>query len=142
MMKHVVVLEKDYAELPPVPCFAMQLKQVFMNLLVNAFQAIEEAVGASGRTGTIALTTAAVDGHVLVSIDDDGVGIPAEHLDRIFDPFFTTKKVGAGTGLGLSTSFAIVQRHGGTLTVESEVGRGSRFQLRLPVDPPDADADA
>jgi signal transduction histidine kinase len=113
-----------------------------MNLLVNAFQAIEEAVGASGRTGTIALTTAAVDGHVLVSIDDDGVGIPAEHLDRIFDPFFTTKKVGAGTGLGLSTSFAIVQRHGGTLTVESEVGRGSRFQLRLPVDPPDADADA
>jgi PAS domain S-box-containing protein len=141
MMKHVVVLEKHYAELPPVPCFAMQLKQVFMNLLVNAFQAIEEEVGSSGRTGTITLTTAVEGDDVVVSIADTGVGIPAENLDRIFDPFFTTKKVGAGTGLGLSTSFGIVQRHGGTLSVDSQPGRGSRFRLRLPLEPPDESAD-
>jgi PAS domain S-box-containing protein len=134
MMKHVVVLEKRYAELPAVPCFPMQLKQVFMNLLVNAYQAIEEAIGQSGALGTISLETAPCPGGVLVSVRDTGVGIPTEHRSRIFDPFFTTKKVGAGTGLGLSTSFGIVQRHGGSLAVESEPGVGTCFRLFLPVD--------
>jgi signal transduction histidine kinase len=110
----------------------MQLTQVFMNLLVNAFQAIEERVGESGEVGTIALSTERRDEGVLVVVRDTGVGIAPAHLDRIFDPFFTTKSVGAGTGLGLSTSFNIVQRHGGTLTVESTRGEGSRFQLFLP----------
>jgi signal transduction histidine kinase len=139
MMKHVVVLEKRYADLPVVPCFPMQLKQVFMNLLVNAYQAIEEAVGQSGENGTIALETARCEGGVRVSVRDSGVGIPAEHRERIFDPFFTTKKVGAGTGLGLSTSFGIVQRHGGSLSVESEPGRGSTFHLVLPVEVEEAE---
>jgi PAS domain S-box-containing protein len=134
MMKHVVVLEKRYADLPVVPCFPMQLKQVFMNLLVNAYQAIEEAVGQSGETGTISLVSAPCEGGVRITVRDSGVGIPAEHRGRIFDPFFTTKKVGHGTGLGLSTSFGIVQRHGGSLTVESEPGRGSAFHLVLPLD--------
>jgi two-component system NtrC family sensor kinase len=138
MMKHVVVLERDYAELPPVGCYPMQLKQVFMNLLVNAFQAIEESVGESGELGTIALATAIEGDQVVVSIRDTGVGIPPEHLERIFDPFFTTKRVGAGTGLGLSTSFGIVQGHGGTLTVESRPGGGTTFRLRLPIDPDEA----
>jgi PAS domain S-box-containing protein len=133
MMKHLVELEKHYADLPAVPCYPMQLKQVFMNLLVNAFQAIEEAVGDSGSTGTIALRTEAEGDDVVVSIGDTGAGIAPEHLDRIFDPFFTTKKVGAGTGLGLSTSFGIVQRHEGTLSVESRPGKGTVFRLRLPV---------
>jgi signal transduction histidine kinase len=133
MMKHVVVLERRYAELPAVPCFPMQLKQVFLNLLVNAFQAIEEAVGQSGRSGTIRLETRRCAGGVEVSVRDTGVGIPPEHRGRIFDPFFTTKKVGAGTGLGLSTSFGIAQRHGGSLSVESEPGRGSCFTLFLPL---------
>jgi two-component system NtrC family sensor kinase len=134
MMKHVVSLEKDYAELPPIGCYPMQLKQVFMNLLVNAIQAIEEAVGESGELGTIALSTRIEDEQVVVSIRDSGVGIAQEHLERIFDPFFTTKRVGAGTGLGLSTSFGIVQGHGGTLSVESVPGQGTTFQLRLPLD--------
>jgi len=134
MMKHVVTLEKRYADLPAVPCFPMQLKQVFMNLLVNAYQAIEEAVGQSGATGTIALETRRSPGGVEVAVRDTGVGIPPEHRSRIFDPFFTTKKVGAGTGLGLSTSFGIVQRHGGRLAVESEPGVGTCFRLFLPVD--------
>jgi two-component system NtrC family sensor kinase len=134
MMKHAVVLEKRYADLPAVPCYPMQLKQVFMNLLVNAYQAIEEATARSGGTGTIALETEPCPGGVRVSVRDTGVGIPAEHRDRIFDPFFTTKKVGAGTGLGLSTSFGIVQRHGGSLSVESEPGVGSCFRLFLPIE--------
>jgi PAS domain S-box-containing protein len=132
MMKHLVVLEKSYADLPEVPCYPMQLKQVFMNLLVNAFQAIEERVGESGEVGTIALSTERRGEGVLVAVRDTGVGIAPEHLDRIFDPFFTTKSVGAGTGLVLSTSFNIVQRHGGALTVESTLGEGSTFHLFLP----------
>jgi PAS domain S-box-containing protein len=134
MMKHVVILEKHYADLPSVPCFPMQLKQVFMNLLMNAYQAIEEGLGTSGGQGTITLVTERCAGGVRVSVRDTGIGIPPEHRSRIFDPFFTTKKVGSGTGLGLSTSFGIVQRHGGSLSVESEPGAGTCFELFLPVD--------
>jgi signal transduction histidine kinase len=136
MMKHVVVLSKRYGDLAPVPCYPMQLKQVFMNLLVNAYQAIEEAIerrGERGALGTVMLTTAPLDGGVSVEITDTGTGIAPDHLDRIFDPFFTTKKVGAGTGLGLSTSFNIVRRHGGTMRVESALGRGTTFRIELPL---------
>ena len=133
MMKHLVELQKDYGELPPVLCYPMQLKQVFMNLLVNAYQAIEESAAGGGRLGRVSLTTRAYDGGVSVEVADSGVGIPPERLDRIFEPFFTTKKVGTGTGLGLSTSYNIIQRHGGTLGVESAPGRGTRFSIRLPL---------
>jgi PAS domain S-box-containing protein len=136
MMKHVVVLSKHYGDLPPVPCYPMQLKQVFMNLLVNAYQAIEDAVSSRAHPtgiGTVTLTTAPHDGGVQIDISDTGTGIAPDHLDRIFDPFFTTKKVGAGTGLGLSTSFNIVRRHGGTMRVESVLGRGTTFRIHLPL---------
>ena len=76
---------------------------------------------------------------VRVRVEDNGTGVPREHIDRIFDPFFTTKEVGVGTGLGLSTSYSIIQRHGGRLTVESELGKGSAFEIFLPFDePPEA----
>ncbi|MDH3687719.1 MAG: ATP-binding protein, partial [Myxococcales bacterium] len=133
MMKHVASVEKELGELPPVLGYPMQLQQVFMNLLVNACQAIEESAEAGADPGTIHLATLAREDGVVVTVRDTGVGIPAEHLDRIFDPFFTTKKVGAGTGLGLSTSFNIVRRHGGTMRVESEPGVGTRFELKLPL---------
>jgi PAS domain S-box-containing protein len=133
MMKHQVVLLKEYADLPPVRCLPMQLKQVFMNLLVNAYQAIDERVGQSGETGEIRIRTALDADHVVVSIRDTGAGIPSEDVERIFDPFFTTKEVGAGTGLGLSTSYSIVKRHGGTIRVESAPGEGSTFEVRLPI---------
>jgi signal transduction histidine kinase len=103
---------------------------------VNAYQAIEEAVEKrthQGAMGTVTLTTAPHDGGVFVEISDTGAGIATDHLDRIFDPFFTTKKVGVGTGLGLSTSFNIVRRHGGTLRVESWPGRGTTFRIHLPL---------
>jgi PAS domain S-box-containing protein len=135
MMKHLVVLERNYADLPDLPCYPMQLKQVFMNLLVNAYQAIEERVGPDGGTGTIRLRTECGDDDVTISVSDSGPGIAPEHLDRLFDPFFTTKKVGAGTGLGLSTCYSIVRRHGGRIGVDVRPGEGTTFRVVLPRDP-------
>ena len=132
MIKDLVVLEKDYADLGNVYCYPMQMKQVFMNLLVNAFQAIQDRVGADGGTGTIRLRTMLEGDWAVVSVSDDGVGIAPEHIDRIFDPFFTTKRVGSGTGLGLSTSYGIVQRHGGRIEVEGTKGGGASFRVCLP----------
>jgi len=133
MMKHSVVLTKRYEELPLVPCFPMQLKQVFMNLLVNAYQAIEERTQAHEGRGEIHLRTWLARGGVAISVTDNGRGIPPEIQDRIFDPFFTTKEVGVGTGLGLSTSYSLIQRHGGTLQVESAPGAGTTFEVWLPL---------
>ncbi|MFP8877253.1 MAG: ATP-binding protein, partial [Myxococcota bacterium] len=132
IMKHLVVLKKNYGDLPPVPAYPMQIKQVLMNLLVNACQAIEQRVGRSGEMGTVELETRVASEGVEVRVSDDGVGISAEHRQRIFDPFFTTKRVGSGMGLGLSTSFKIVERHGGTLSVESEENVGTTMRLFLP----------
>jgi PAS domain S-box-containing protein len=141
MMKHSVVLRKEYAALPPVRCRPLLLEQVFMNLLVNAYQAIEQRVSTGGGTGEIVLRTEATDEQVLVSVADDGVGIAPENVDRIFDPFFTTKEVGVGTGLGLSTSYEIVRRHGGTIRARPRAGGGTVFEVVLPVaGPPAADA--
>ena len=134
MMKHLVVLEKDYSEIPRVACYPMQLKQVFMNLLVNAFQAIEEKIAGRAETGLIRLRTEVRGDSVLVLVSDTGIGIAPENLGRIFDPFFTTKKVGVGTGLGLSSCYSIVRRNGGIITVESELDKGSTFQVRLRID--------
>jgi PAS domain S-box-containing protein len=135
MMKHSVVLTREYEDLPRLRCHPMQLKQVFMNLIVNAYQAIEQQAGEGRPPGEIRLRTAGRAGGVTVSVEDNGPGIPPEHLERIFDPFFTTKEVGVGTGLGLSTSFNIVRRHGGSLRVTSRPGEGARFEVFLPWDP-------
>jgi signal transduction histidine kinase len=138
MMKDAVVLEKEYEDLPEISCYPMQLKQVFMNLLVNAYQAIEERRGdAAQKTAVIRIVTKQRDDGVSVTISDTGIGIAEADVQRIFDPFFTTKEVGTGTGLGLSTSYGIVKRHGGTMRVESRPGMGSTFEVWLPVKPPD-----
>ena len=141
MMKHSVSLTKQYEELPPVFCFPMQLKQVFMNLIVNAYQAIEAGAGAEGGRGEICLRTERRGDLVAVVVTDNGTGIASDALDRIFDPFFTTKDVGIGTGLGLSTSFNIVRRHGGTIRVESLEGQGTTFEVLLPVEVPDPETE-
>ena len=130
MMRHSVTLEKAYGELPKIDGYPMQLKQVFMNLLVNAYQAIESR--GSDEPGVIRLETEQQGGELVVRIIDTGIGIEKSDLPHVFEPFFTTKPVGAGTGLGLSTSFKIVERHGGRFRVESEVGLGTTFEMRLP----------
>lgn len=124
-IKYKAEVKKEYAGLPEIECIAAQLNQVFMNLLVNAAQAIEEH-------GTITLRTGFDESHVWVDVADTGKGIKPEHLNKIFEPFFTTKPVGKGTGLGLSLAYAIVQRHHGRLEVCSELGNGSVFRLTLP----------
>jgi len=134
MMKHSVRLEKDYGDLPSIRCNAGQLQQVFLNLLVNAHQAIEEKQGRGGALGTIRLATRPVEGGVVIGIEDTGQGIAPDHVSRIFDPFFTTKEVGVGTGLGLSTVYRIVEDHGGRVAATSTPGEGSRFEVWLPVD--------
>ena len=117
MMKHSVHLEKNYGELPEIDAYPMQLKQVFMNLLVNAYQAIESR--REDEPGVIRVETAQSGDEIVVRIADTGIGINAADRARIFEPFFTTKPVGSGTGLGLSTCFAIIERHGGRILVES-----------------------
>lgn len=124
--KDRVRVEKDYGDLPPVEGHPNQLNQVFLNVLINAAQAIE-------GQGLIRITTRRGNGKVVVKIADTGAGIPAEHLDKIFDPGFTTKGVGVGTGLGLSITYKIVQDHGGTIQVESQLGHGTVFTVTLPV---------
>jgi signal transduction histidine kinase len=121
-----ILLERDYADLPPVDCYAGQLNQVWMNLLVNAAQA-------TGREGKVRITTRLENEKVVVAISDTGSGIAPEHLKKIFDPFFTTKPVGEGTGLGLSISYGIVERHGGSITVESRRDSGTTFTVSVPV---------
>ena len=142
MMKHSVSLEKDYGEFPELLCYPMELKQVFMNLLVNAYQAIEEKIAGGEGTGLIRIETRRRDAGIEVSIRDTGIGIGDAHIQRIFDPFYTTKKVGEGMGLGLSTSYGIVKRHGGEMHVESPPGEGAAFTLWLPFEAPAEDPDA
>lgn len=121
-----LLLLKDYGELPQVTCYAGQLNQVWMNLLVNAAQSVSD-------NGEVKISTRCEDDTVVVAISDTGRGIPEEQLSRIFDPFFTTKPVGEGTGLGLSISYGIIERHEGTITVSSTVGVGTTFTVRIPV---------
>jgi len=123
-----ISLVRDYGEIPQVNCYAAQLNQVWMNLLVNAAQALETT------EGEVRITTRCEDRTVLVSVSDTGPGISAEQLNKIFDPFFTTKPVGEGTGLGLSISHGIVERHGGKIEVESAPDSGTVFTVFLPVD--------
>lgn len=125
-LKYKCTVNKEYGELPEVYCLASQLNQVFMNLLVNASHAIE-------KKGVITIRTGTYNDQVWIEVSDTGKGIPEENLSKIFDPFFTTKPVGQGTGLGLSLSYSIMQRHRGSLTVRSKVGEGTTFRVELPI---------
>jgi two-component system NtrC family sensor kinase len=127
-IKYVADVERDYdPELPLLNCYPQKLSQVFMNLLVNAAHAIE-------GYGTIRIKTFREGSDIVASISDTGNGIHPDNLTRIFDPFFTTKEVGKGTGLGLSISYDIIKKHGGVITVESEISVGTTFTVRLPLE--------
>jgi two-component system NtrC family sensor kinase len=123
-----IALDRDFGELPRVNCYAAQLNQVWMNLLINAVQAIGNA------DGRVSIRTRHVDNFVRVAISDTGGGISADHLRSIFDPFFTTKPVGEGTGLGLAIVHGIIRQHGGDITVDSVAGAGTTFTVTVPLD--------
>ena len=126
-LKYHCKVEKEYDDLLMVNCYPSKIDQVLVNLLVNAGQATQ------GKEGLIKITARVEGDDVIVSIRDNGVGIPEENLKAIFDPFFTTKDVGSGTGLGLSVSYGIVQEHGGRIEVDSKVGEGTEFRVILPL---------
>jgi len=125
-LKDGINIERNFAELPEISCAPSQLNQVFLNLINNAAQAMD------GR-GLIQITTRQVDAYVEVAIRDNGSGMDEDTRAHIFEPFFTTKAVGKGTGLGLSIVFRIIEDHGGTIQVESELGKGTEFVVRLPI---------
>ena len=127
-LKYKAEVIKDLGDIPPIECYPQRLNQVFMNILVNAAQSIE-------NKGEIRITTRADNEHVEIRISDTGTGIPPDVLPKIFDPFFTTKDVGKGTGLGLNMAYNIIQKHKGTIDVESEAGKGTTFIIRLQIEP-------
>jgi PAS domain S-box-containing protein len=134
-LKYVADVETDLGDLPPVVCNISDLNQVFLNLLVNAAHAIREVVReGTDAKGKIRVRTRREGNTVLIAISDTGCGIPENIRDRIFDPFFTTKGVGRGTGQGLSIARSVVvEKHGGSLTFETEPGKGTTFLVRLPI---------
>jgi two-component system NtrC family sensor kinase len=129
-----VEVVREYQPLPEVRCYPGQLNQVFLNLLMNACDVLENG-------GKIFVRTEPTDGGVRIEFEDTGPGIPESIRSRIFDPFFTTKEVGKGTGLGLSLSHGIIERHGGRLQVVSRPGRGAIFQIDLPLVAPEQGAE-
>ena len=134
-LKYVADVEADLdPNLPPVLCQVDDLNQAFLNLLINARDAIADVVGdGRSRKGKITVTSRREGDEVVIAISDTGTGIPEEIRDRIFDPFFTTKEVGKGTGQGLSIAYSVVEKHGGSLTFETEVDKGTTFFVRLPI---------
>jgi PAS domain S-box-containing protein len=127
-IKYKAEVVKEYGDIPEMPGYPQELNQVFMNLLVNASHAIE-----AKNKGLIKIKTYQDNGSVFVEISDNGCGIPDDIKNRIFEPFFTTKEVGKGTGLGLSISYGIIKNHNGEISVESRVGEGTTFTVRIPV---------
>lgn len=130
-LKYKADVVKDYGQLSQIRCMPFQLNQVFMNLLINAVQAIPER-------GTISIRTGQAGDSVWIEIEDTGTGIAPDIQARIFEPFFTTKPIGKGTGLGLAVSYGIVQSHHGDIAVRSTEGAGTVFRVMLPIDPDSA----
>jgi two-component system NtrC family sensor kinase len=126
-LKYKADVVKDYQALPEIECLPSQINQVIMNLVVNAAQAM------GPERGTITLSTGTQGETAWIEIADTGSGIAPDTLAKIFDPFFTTKPVGQGTGLGLSLSYGIVKKHGGDISVRSELGAGTTFRVQLPL---------
>ncbi len=134
--KYVAEMKTHFdANLPEVPCLVSEFNQVILNLVINAAHAIKDVVGESGNEmGTITISTARNENWAEVRVGDTGTGIPKQNRDKVFDPFFTTKEVGKGTGQGLAMAYnVIVDKHHGTLSLETEEGTGTTFIIRLPL---------
>lgn len=125
-LKYKATLKEEYGEIPLTRCNPAELNQVFMNILMNSVQALD-------RKGTITVKTWLEGGYISVTISDSGCGIPEDKISKIFDPFFTTKDVGKGTGLGLSIVYDIIKKHQGEISVQSKIGSGTTFLMKIPI---------
>ncbi len=134
--KYVADLDLDGLDpdLPPVPVLAGPLKQVLLNLIVNAAHAIEPRQKETGEKGSITVTTTIEGDGAVIAVADNGGGMPDEIRDRVWEPFFTTKEVGRGSGQGLAIARSIVEKHGGAIRFDTEVGVGTTFTIRLPIE--------
>lgn len=132
--KTVAQIEKNYQYLPKIKCSPSKLNQVFMNIIGNAIDAVASRFGENPEKGKIKISTEFVkeSNQVLISIQDNGIGVSKETNNKIFEPFFTTKEIGKGTGLGLAISLGIVESHGGTLSFDSVENKGTEFKIYLP----------
>lgn len=137
-LKYSMEIERDFAELPLLNCHEGEIEQVLINLFMNAAHACED--NGPNKRGVLRIKTAQkmVNGclWIIINVTDNGKGISESNLKKIFDPFFTTKPVGVGTGLGLSVTYGIIERHAGKISVESEEGKGATFSISLPVSLP------
>jgi PAS domain S-box-containing protein len=134
--KYVADVDVDLSDVPDVVCFAGDIKQVLLNLFVNAGHAIADRVGGINERGSIRVRNYVEGEFVVIEVGDSGTGIPLEIQQNIFDPFFTTKEVGRGTGQGLALAKSVMDRHRGTITFDTIPGKGTTFFLRLPINPP------
>ncbi|SHJ43737.1 His Kinase A (phospho-acceptor) domain-containing protein [Desulfatibacillum alkenivorans DSM 16219] len=134
-LKYKTLVKREYGSMEEVPCYPQQIGQVFMNLLVNAVQAMESS-------GEIHIKTYMEEDFAVVEIRDTGSGIAPENISRIFDPFFTTKEVGQGTGLGLNVAYKIIARHHGSIKADSQPGEGTCFTIKIPKENPDMECEA
>jgi two-component system NtrC family sensor kinase len=125
-----IKVNKQFHEIPPITCSPSQINQVFLNLITNAAQVLPP------QNGEITISTRLENDGIAVDVADNGTGIPPDVLPKIFDPFFTTKEIGKGTGLGLSISYQIVKDHGGSINVDTQIGKGTKFTVWLPLKPP------
>ena len=137
--KYVADVDLELGDLPLVTCNVGELNQVFLNLIINAAQAIGEIADGSKRRGTIRIVTRVDDEEVSIEVADDGPGIPPELLDRIYEPFFTTKEIGQGSGQGLAIARTTMEHHHGSIECSSVPGSGTKFTLRIPLQRPQRD---
>ncbi|MBU1218605.1 GHKL domain-containing protein [Myxococcota bacterium] len=133
-VKYVANIHKEYQSIPPAIVVPSQLSQVYLNLIINAVQAIKPTLNKATRPmGNLWLRIKSDEENAIVEVTDDGSGISPQNISRIFDPFFTTKVVGEGTGLGLHIVYNIVQKHNGNITVDSKEGEGTTFRVSVPL---------
>lgn len=131
-LNNKIEIEKNYASLPFVECYPGKLNQVFLNLISNAIYAVKQRFH-ENEGGKLIIKTEHIDNNVTITISDNGTGMSPETRHKLFEPFFTTKPVGEGTGLGLSITYNTIKKHNGTITVDSELGKGTTFKITIPI---------
>jgi signal transduction histidine kinase len=132
LLNNRIELIKDYGDIPPIECYPGKLNQVFLNIITNAIQAINQRHG-EASSGVLKIHTGRNENSIFVKVEDNGTGMDENTKKKVFEPFFTTKEVGEGTGLGMSIAYNIIKKHNGQIHINSTPGAGTEFILDLPI---------